>query len=414
EKKTKKSDGALKGVVIVISGIQNPERAQIRDTALKMGAEYRPNWCKEATHLITAVANSPKVKEALSKKKTAKIISAEWISDCYSKNKKLSERKYSMIAPRLKDDLADDDDDGGGSDDEDDEADGYTKEEQQEPDEDYQPDPKKRKLDDSLDEAFELNNLVDENESTDDDIDTTSTTTKPKQSSTAPPNNTQQKKDQKQNVNASVTKLDESNIADINKLNSFYKTQSDISVSFSEFVQSIFQSAIQCAKKGDPHEFFADWKHDTPAPKAIRRIVREFDGEEDQLVGQLEKTCNQYQLYLKESETPQEELKQAKVNGPSNESVALPDYLTGVRALLDDNLPQKDKKLLKKYIVAYNGDVDKKFFKGVTTHIIVGDEKDAENHLDYGVDSVKIVDKDWILTIHKRKKRVPEGAFVID
>lgn len=42
----------LEGVMLVISGIQNPSRKDLRDMALKMGAKYKPDWDNSCTHLM--------------------------------------------------------------------------------------------------------------------------------------------------------------------------------------------------------------------------------------------------------------------------------------------------------------------------------------------------------------------------
>lgn len=42
----------LEGVKIVISGFQNPYRAEIRNRAIQMGASYSPNWTELSTHLM--------------------------------------------------------------------------------------------------------------------------------------------------------------------------------------------------------------------------------------------------------------------------------------------------------------------------------------------------------------------------
>ena len=43
----------LKGVIFVLSGFQNPERSEIRDMGLKLGAKYRPAWEEDCcTHLM--------------------------------------------------------------------------------------------------------------------------------------------------------------------------------------------------------------------------------------------------------------------------------------------------------------------------------------------------------------------------
>ena len=42
----------LQGVVLVISGIQNPTRSDLRNKALAMGAKYKPDWDSSCTHLM--------------------------------------------------------------------------------------------------------------------------------------------------------------------------------------------------------------------------------------------------------------------------------------------------------------------------------------------------------------------------
>ncbi|XP_068780336.1 DNA repair protein XRCC1 isoform X2 [Struthio camelus] len=43
---------ALAGVVVVLSGFENPLRGRLRDAALAMGAAYRPDWTPDSTHLV--------------------------------------------------------------------------------------------------------------------------------------------------------------------------------------------------------------------------------------------------------------------------------------------------------------------------------------------------------------------------
>lgn len=42
----------LEDVVLVISGIQNPDRASLRTMAFAMGAKYKPDWDSTCTHLM--------------------------------------------------------------------------------------------------------------------------------------------------------------------------------------------------------------------------------------------------------------------------------------------------------------------------------------------------------------------------
>ncbi|EPY88256.1 DNA repair protein XRCC1 [Camelus ferus] len=55
----------LQGVVVVLSGFQNPFRSELRDKALELGAKYRPDWTPDSTHLICAFANTPKYSQVL-------------------------------------------------------------------------------------------------------------------------------------------------------------------------------------------------------------------------------------------------------------------------------------------------------------------------------------------------------------
>lgn len=50
--KTKPFRQLLQGVVFVMSGYQNPQRANLRDMAIKMGAKYKPDWNDDCTHLV--------------------------------------------------------------------------------------------------------------------------------------------------------------------------------------------------------------------------------------------------------------------------------------------------------------------------------------------------------------------------
>ncbi|XP_030763796.1 DNA repair protein XRCC1 [Sitophilus oryzae] len=83
----------LEGVVLVISGIQNPDRASLRTMALSMGAKYKPDWDNSCTHLICAFANTPKFNQV---KGRGKIVKRKWIEDCYNEKKRLPWRRYAL------------------------------------------------------------------------------------------------------------------------------------------------------------------------------------------------------------------------------------------------------------------------------------------------------------------------------
>ncbi|XP_004520178.1 DNA repair protein XRCC1 isoform X2 [Ceratitis capitata] len=86
-------DELLKGTVLVISGIQNPERSNLRDKALSMGAKYRADWGNGCTHLICAFKNTPKYNQVRGK---GKIVTRAWIEDCHKQKKYLPWRRYAL------------------------------------------------------------------------------------------------------------------------------------------------------------------------------------------------------------------------------------------------------------------------------------------------------------------------------
>ncbi|KAJ8945094.1 hypothetical protein NQ318_005274 [Aromia moschata] len=91
--KTKPFTRLLDDVVLVISGIQNPDRANLRTSALAMGAKYKPDWDTTSTHLICAFANTPKFNQVKGK---GKIVTRKWVEDCYSQRKRLPWRRYAL------------------------------------------------------------------------------------------------------------------------------------------------------------------------------------------------------------------------------------------------------------------------------------------------------------------------------
>ncbi|XP_055842603.1 DNA repair protein XRCC1 [Episyrphus balteatus] len=88
----------LNGVVLVISGIQNPDRADLRNKALALGAKYKGDWDNSSTHLICAFKNTPKYNQVKGK---GKIVTRSWIEDCYSKKRKIPWRRYALDTAEL-------------------------------------------------------------------------------------------------------------------------------------------------------------------------------------------------------------------------------------------------------------------------------------------------------------------------
>lgn len=83
----------LDGVVLVISGYQNPLRSNLRTMALEMGARYKPDWDNTCTHLICAFPHTPKFQQVWGK---GYIVRKEWVENCHSKRKRLPWRRYAL------------------------------------------------------------------------------------------------------------------------------------------------------------------------------------------------------------------------------------------------------------------------------------------------------------------------------
>ncbi|XP_057348600.1 DNA repair protein XRCC1 isoform X1 [Manis pentadactyla] len=87
----------LQGVVVVLSGFQNPFRSELRDKALELGAKYRPDWTADSTHLICAFANTPKYSQVLGL--GGRIVCKEWVLDCHRMRRRLPSQRYLMAGP---------------------------------------------------------------------------------------------------------------------------------------------------------------------------------------------------------------------------------------------------------------------------------------------------------------------------
>eukprot|EP01133_Synstelium_polycarpum_P008977 gene8977-10528_t len=84
----------MKGVVLVIGGIVNPQKGELREKALEMGADYQADWCREATHLVTPFAGTPKFDQA--KKAGGSIVAPKWIEECYKTKTRLPIKTYQV------------------------------------------------------------------------------------------------------------------------------------------------------------------------------------------------------------------------------------------------------------------------------------------------------------------------------
>ncbi|ODM91801.1 DNA repair protein XRCC1, partial [Orchesella cincta] len=81
-RRTKPFNKLFEGVVFAMSGYENPQRGQIRDKAVEMGARYKADWDRTCTHLLCAFINTPKFRQVKSGG-IGKIVKKDWVECSY-------------------------------------------------------------------------------------------------------------------------------------------------------------------------------------------------------------------------------------------------------------------------------------------------------------------------------------------
>ncbi|XP_066064415.1 DNA repair protein XRCC1 isoform X1 [Chamaea fasciata] len=77
----------LGGVVLALSGFQNPLRGKLRQAALGLGAQYRPDWSRDCTHLVCAFPRTPKAQRA--RLQGGVVVGPAWIWECQKLQRRL-------------------------------------------------------------------------------------------------------------------------------------------------------------------------------------------------------------------------------------------------------------------------------------------------------------------------------------
>jgi DNA-repair protein XRCC1 len=81
--------------MICLSGFQNPLRGELRDKAIGLGAGVSPDWTPKCTHLVCAVANTPKHVEVM-KSGHGEVVTKQWLIDCALMKRRLPEGSYPL------------------------------------------------------------------------------------------------------------------------------------------------------------------------------------------------------------------------------------------------------------------------------------------------------------------------------
>ncbi|KAK3881758.1 hypothetical protein Pcinc_013840 [Petrolisthes cinctipes] len=86
----------MDGVVFVLSGYQNPQRSNLRDAMMDMGAIYKSDWGPTCTHLVCAFKNTPKYQQVQLSK--GRIISGSWVTQCHKDKKRYPCKRFDLDA----------------------------------------------------------------------------------------------------------------------------------------------------------------------------------------------------------------------------------------------------------------------------------------------------------------------------
>jgi hypothetical protein len=104
----------LAGLSFALSGFVNPERAYLRQAGLDLGAKYHPDWTPSTTHLICALAGTPKAiqvrcckfccpsrhcsMQVQQAKADTHVVSKDWLSSCSASGRREDETNFSLVS----------------------------------------------------------------------------------------------------------------------------------------------------------------------------------------------------------------------------------------------------------------------------------------------------------------------------
>nr|CAG4712500.1 unnamed protein product [Naegleria fowleri] len=434
-------ENVLVGCVIAISGIQNPERATIREKALEMGASYRPNVTSDTTHLVAAFV-SDKGREA--QKQGSKIVTKEWVYDCYSKLRRMNEKKYSL----KKDDSLSDDEEAEaslGSDIDFELSEDSSEKDMEAEDGEYVPKRKKKKVSRKPEQKPEKKNeskpkndkkpekvvhdSSKDNSQTDvssKNVTTSASAALPndKPPTTSSPSITNEKSEAPPTQATTATSLSPPTTTLVNKCDlssseeqellrfkKFFDDSPNMKKSFADFIrEDIFGAAISCTREGDIMAFFEQWSLNTPSPKFLRSIAKlAMDDDEtnkEELINSIDHLKNKMLQYINLNLSNKPIVADVDLEGPQ---AALPSFFEGCIVYFDPAV--KNQRELRRYIIAYGGEIADDFSerRDDITHVIVN--PDYDGNILYN--DKRIVDWKWVQHSHRRQRKLNEEAYAV-
>ncbi|XP_078381815.1 DNA repair protein XRCC1-like [Oculina patagonica] len=352
-------DEIMKGVVFVMSGFVNPERGNLRDKALQMGAQYRQDWGKGCTHLICAFANTPKFNQVKGK---GKIVTKKWITDCFKKNKRLPTRNYHLSG------------DSSSSEDSSEEEEVKTK----------PPPAKKTKDTDSRDEK---NAGTSDTELKDD---TPSVSAKPSMGKTDEVSGPAEKKDEPKKIDDDddiYGGSTDDEAGEPNQSNKTKKVSSPLSPKETSSSDRDTEDELKRVQEEEVEDIYGGSTDDEQEDTTKKDITKD--------------------------ETEDNAESADDVTSGSEDLPSLPDFFSHKHFMLYGEVDSKTRRLLIRYITAYNGTVEDYMSDTVDFVITMENwDKNFDEALDENP-SLAFVRPKWIMACHEKGAFVPFQPYII-
>jgi hypothetical protein len=208
---------------------------------------------------------------------------------------------------------------------------------------------------------------------------------------------------------------------EVKQLYTFYEQSLKSRTKFLTFLQDIFSSIQESIDSGSKlFTLFDDWKYDIAIPKVLRRINKEYDGDQlTDVVSKVKETFMKLGTSIS-GEQPEQKQKPKTHSSPGPDTQQGPkdeltEIFTNLHFHLSDLLKADEVRDMKRKIIAYDGDIHLDFNKdkSVITHVIAPLDAPAKRVKQYS-QSATVVEPTFINQCIRRKKLVPVEAFIVE
>ncbi|RMZ93847.1 DNA repair XRCC1, partial [Brachionus plicatilis] len=360
DSKKASSQQILKGVIFALSGFQNPLRSEIRDTGIKLGAKYRPDWTDDCTHLVCAYSNTPKA--ALVRKKGGIIVNKDWIFDCKKEKKNLDCDDF-----KLEEESSDDE--------------SKPRKAARNASKKIGKLNKKSEFDDSFDE--------DEAENSDDkDFIADSSEEEEEIISSSSSRGSSFDSDESESKTKKITKLSSKKKSKKVKRK---KSDSESETDLEEYKKKKEKEIVEHKKRKK-----------SPLENGKKKGIKYEDSDDEKK--------NEKKFKKNDSQSSKTDSNSDMDNDKSWE---LPSFLDNKKFFIHNDFQAKKRKQISKIIYAYGGEVSEYMAKDVS--FVIADKKwnkEFDEAKEENED-LKFVESDWLELCHKRKKLIPFNIFEI-